>query len=177
MTTASTGFFMVLLLLAGFVFSLYSALAHLDLWWLLNVCLSVSLIVFIGLATVPAWQLASLQTKILKHNSPAIIVDQNGIQDNASNYAFGFIPWSEVETVTLTSRYAPNIKKTFSGIAIVLKNKDMLLRKKSKLFAMWLMADDEVKKKRQVFIPQDRIARPIEEVVEQINNFRARMTQ
>ena len=104
-----------------------------------------------------------------------MIVDQNGIQDNASNYVFEFIPWSEIESVILTSRYAPNIKKTFSGVAVVLKDKKMLLRKKSKLFAMWMMPDDEIMKKRQVFIPQGRIDMPVEEVVEQINIFRARM--
>lgn len=174
---AGIALFMVALALCGGIYMVDSAFTVVKSrgFGIFGAFLSLWLVVFIGLAAVPAWQLSSLQYKILKRKAPAMIVDQNGIQDNASNYVFEFIPWSEIESVILTSRYAPNIKKTFSGVAVVLKDKKMLLRKKSKLFAMWMMPDDEIMKKRQVFIPQGRIDMPVEEVVEQINIFRARM--
>ncbi len=137
-----------------------------------GVVMSLWLILFIGLATLPACQLAWTQTKTLKQNLPALIVDRDGIVDNASNYMLGRISWVEVESVIATSRYAPNIQKTFPGVAIVLKNKDTLLRKKPKIMAMWMQLDDEIKKKHQVFIPQGRIDVPVEELVARINDFR-----
>ncbi len=172
-----TGLFLEVLFLPVFAYSLCGALLSPGFWWWLNAFLSFWLVVFLGLATVPAWQLASLQAKILKQNEPAIVADHHGIQDNASNYALGFIPWAEIEAIVSTSRYAPETRRTFLGVAVVLKNKEMLLRKKPKLVAMWMVPDDEIMKKRQVFIPQGRIAMPVEDVVEQINNFRARITQ
>lgn len=139
---AGLGLSMVLLVLAGFVYSLYSAFGHVDFWWLLNVILFLWLVAFIGMATMPAWHLAQINTKTLKTKAPAIIVDDEGIQDNVSNYALGFIPWAEVESVSVISRYAPSIKQTFPGFALVLKDKNMILRKKPRVMAMWMQADN-----------------------------------
>jgi hypothetical protein len=170
---AGMGLFMVLLACFSGAYMLQSTFTDPKIrgFMISGVVMSAWLIIFIGLATLPAWQLAQCQTRVLSQNAPALIVDQDGIVDNASNYVLGRITWPEVESVIATSRYAPNIQQTFPGIAIVLKNKDMLLRKKPKILAMWMQMDDEIKQKRQVFIPQARLDVPVEELVAQINNF------
>lgn len=139
-----------------------------------GVVMSAWLIIFIGLATLPAGQLAWTQTKTLKQNLPALVVDRDGIVDNASNYMLGRISWVEVESVIATSRYAPHIQKTFPGIAIVLKNKGVLLRKKPKIMSVWMQQDDEIKKKRQVFIPQGRVDVPVEELAARLDGLHQR---
>ena len=173
-TLAIMGLGMVLLFLACFVFSLYSIFSTpvLDGWWVLNGVLSLWLVVFIGLVTAPAWYLANTQGKVLRRNLPALVIDRDGILDNSSNYVFGFIPWSEVETITASSRYARDIDKTFTGVAIVLKNKELLLNKKSPVLRMWLKMDNEIKKKHWIFIPQGRIEMPVEEVVKLANEIK-----
>ncbi len=137
-TLAVMGLGMVMLSLAGLVFSLYSIFSGTvsDGWMVLNGVLSLWLVVFIGLATAPAWQLANTMGKVMRQNLPVLVVDRDGIIDNSSNYVFGFIPWSEIETVTASSRYARDIDKTFTGIAIVLKNKELLLNKKPPILRM-----------------------------------------
>lgn len=172
---AGMGLGMVVLTFAGFIFSLYSIFSSpiLNGWWLLNGFLSLWLVAFISLATVPAWQVASVLAKVLRCNLPALVIDEQGIQDNSSNYVFGFIPWNEIDTVSSESRYAPNINKTFTGMAIKLKNKQLLLTKKPPIFQMWLKQDDEVAKKCWVFIPQGRIEMAVEEVVRLANQIKA----
>lgn len=139
--------------------------------------LSLGLTVFIALAALPALLVAKSLTKTLKGNLPALVVSDQGVQDNASNYVFGFIPWSEIETVTRGSRYARNINKTFTGVSIVMKNKELLLNKKQPILRMWLEMDDEIKKKHWVFIPQGRIEMPVEEVVKLANQIKERVSQ
>ncbi len=134
--------------------------------------LSLGLTVFITSAALPALIVAKSLTKTLKGNLPALVISEHGIQDNSSNYVFGFIPWSEIEAVTTSSRYAPRINKTFTGIAIVLKNKELLLNKKPPILRMWLGMDNEIKTKHWVFIPQGRIEMPVEEVVKLANEIK-----
>ncbi len=135
------------------------------------VFMGICVVLMIGLPILPAWQLACCQTKVLKNDLPALVVDQEGIQDNASNYTFGRITWTEIESITATSRYAPRIKEAFPGVAIVLKDRNSLLQKKSKMVAMWMQSDDEIMKKRQVFIPQGRLRLPVDEVVKFASEF------
>lgn len=171
---AGMGLFMVILACFSGAYMLHSIFTDPNIrgFMVSGTLMCLWLVIFIGLATLPAGQLAWTQTKTLKQNLPALIVDRNGIVDNASNYMLGRISWVEVESVIATSRCAPNIQKTFPGVAIVLKNKDTLLRKKPKIMAMWMQLDDEIKKKHQVFIPQGRIDVPVEELVARINDFR-----
>ncbi len=175
---ACVALFMVMLFSAGLAYSLYAILSgsrNLEVW-IFNAFLCLGLVIFIGSITLATWQLTSVQTQTLAQNLPALIVNQEGIQDNVSNYGLGHISWSEIESVGSASVYAPDAQKTFIGVALVLKNKNMLLAKKSKPIALWMQVDDEIKQKRRVFIPQGRIAMPIKDVVEQINAFRGRMT-
>ena len=174
---ACVALFMVMLFSAGLAYSLYAILSgsrDLD-GWILAAFLCLWLVVFIGSITIATWQLTSIQTQTLAQNLPALIVNQEGIQDNVSNYVIGHIAWSEIESAGSASIYAPDAQKTFVGVAVVLKNKNMLLAKKSKPIVLWMQVDGEIKQKRRVFIPQGRVAMPIEEVVEQINAFRARI--
>ena len=173
-TTASMGFGMVLLFFVILVFSLYSIFSGtvLDGWIVLDSVLSLWLVVIISLASWPALLVAKSQTKTLKGNLPALVINDQGIQDNASNYAFGFIPWSEIEAVTTSSRYSWRVKKTFAGVAVVLKNKELLLNKKPPILRMWLEMDGEIKNKCVVFIPQGRIEMPVEEVVRLANQMK-----
>ncbi len=173
-TLAIMGFGMVTLFFADFVFSLYSTffVTVLKGSWVLNGFLSLWLVVFISLAAWPALLVAKSLTKTLKGNFPALVINNQGIQDNASTYVFGFIPWSEIETVTTSSRYGRNINKTFTGVAIVLKNKELLLKKKPPVLRMWLEMDGEIKNRRLVFVPQGRIEMPVEEVVKLANEIK-----
>lgn len=173
------GLLMVLPALAGCLYSPYAAVTDTkgrgD--WLFIGSMCLWLVVFVGSATITAWQLVSVQTRTLSQNLPALVVDQDGIQDNSSNYTLGRIPWLEIESVIKTSSYSTKLNRTFFALAIVLKDKDMLLRKKSKVVAMWMRPDDSVSKKRQVVIPQGRFEVPVEDLVTQINAFRARVAQ
>lgn len=141
---------------------------------LFGIFVGLCAILIIGLATVPAWQLARAQIKILKQDLPALIVTTEGIWDYSSNYVFGFIPWTEVTDFIVTERSAPRSKQTYSGIAFVVKNKDVLLKRKPGLMGMWLGSDNEITDRRQIFIPQGRIDVPIEVVAPLITDFRRR---
>ncbi len=138
--------------------------------------LALVLPIFVGCATWPARQTANVLTKTLKRKLPALVISREGITVNSSNYVFGFIPWNEIEAVQVASRRASELNKDFIGIAIVVKDKNVLLRRKPKMMAAWLNMDAEISRRRQVFIPQGRITMPVEEVVEQINSFRAGIT-
>lgn len=175
--TATMG--MVVLAFAGVVVSFYSIFSSpvLDGWWVLNGFLSLCLVVSISLATVPAWQVASVRAKVLHCNLPALVVDEQGIQDNSSNYVFGFIPWNEIDSVSVESRDAPNINKTFNGVVITLKNKALLLKKKPPILRMWVKMDNEIKERCWVFIPQGRIEMPVEEVVRLANQIKEQHSQ
>ena len=175
---AGMGIFMVLFACVGGVYMFQGIFTEPKIrgYAISGVVMSLWLIVFIGLATMPAWQLASAQTKTLNKNAPALMIDHNGVVDNVSNYMLSRISWSEVENVIVTSRYAPNINKTFPGVAIVMKNKNTLLRKKNKIIAMWMQVDTEIRDERQIFIPQGRLETPVEELVKQINDLRKRVT-
>lgn len=138
--------------------------------------LSLVLPLFVGLATWPAMQIAKALTKTIKEQLPALVIDKEGIWDHSSNYVFGFVPWNEIESVIATSRHAPRLNKDFPGIAFVVKNKNVLLRRKPGLTGSWLNMDAEISNRRQVFIPQGRLEVPVEDLVAQINQFRARVT-
>ena len=81
---AGMGLFMVLLALAALLYALCIMIndaKHLgDGIFLGSMCLW--LVVFIGSATIAAWQLAGIQTRTLSQNLPALIIDEQGIQDN-----------------------------------------------------------------------------------------------
>jgi hypothetical protein len=138
--------------------------------------LSLVLLLTISAATWPALQSAKLLSKTLKKRLPAIIVNSDGIQDYVSNSVFGLIPWSEIVLVFATSRYSNRQSKDYPGIVVVVKDRH-LLRRRLGLAGFRLEDYPRSADRRQIFIPQDRIAMPVKEVVEQINAFRARITK
>lgn len=177
--TAALGPGMILCILGRGWYLLGSEFRHprdLD-FLLLAVFMASCIILFIGLATVPAWQLACTQTKMLKQDLPALRVTTEGIWDYSSNYVFGFIPWTEITDFIVTERSGSRGKQTYPGIAFVVKNKDVLLKRQPGLMGMWLGSDNEITDRRQVFIPQGRIDVPIEVVAPLITDFRRRLTQ
>ncbi len=178
--TATLGLVMTLGCGVGFTgVALYNAVidaAHRE-GWIYATGGAALLPLMIGLATWPAMQTAKTLTRTLKEQLPALVINPEGIWDYSSNYVFGFISWSEIESVIATSRHSPNLNKDFPGIAFVVKNKNVLLRRKPSLTGAWLASDPEISKRRQIFIPQGRIDAPVEDVVSQINAFRARVTQ
>ncbi len=139
------------------------------------VLLNLFAIALISLAVWPLLRLVKARTKILSQGLPALVISREGVTDNCSSYVFGFIPWSKIDLVTVASRRSRNLNKDFTGIAVVVKNKNVLLQRKPGLTGLWLNLEPEITNRRQIFVPQDRIAMPAEEVVEQINAFRARM--
>ncbi len=174
---AGLSLFMVPLSFAALLYCLYSSSGgyqSLEMR-IISACCCLCSAVLMGSIAAIGLHTTYLQTQILSQGLPAIVVDGKGVTDNVSNYVFGFISWLEVEDVVLSSRYSSKLNKTFLGIAIVVGDANVLLRKKPKTVAIWVWPDDEIMKKRQVFIPQERIAVPIEDVVEQINTFRARV--
>ncbi len=174
---AGLSLFMVPLSFAALLYCLYSSSGgyqSLEMR-IISACCCLCFAVLMGSIAAIGLHTTYLQTQILSQGLPAIVVDGKGVTDNVSNYVFGFISWLEVEDVVLSSRYSSKLNKTFLGIAIVVGDANVLLRKKPKTVAIWVWPDDEIMKKCQVFIPQERIAVPIEDVVEQINTFRARV--
>lgn len=137
--------------------------------------LSLGLLLTISAATWPALQTAKFLTKTLKEKLPALIISSDGIQDHSSNSVFGLIPWSEIKSVFATSRYSNRLSRDFPGVVIVVKDRH-LLRRRLGLTGFRLEDYPRSADRRQIFIPQDRIAMPIKDVVKQINAFRARMT-
>jgi hypothetical protein len=137
--------------------------------------LSLGLLLAVSLATWPALQTAKFLTKTLKKKLPALIINRDGIQDYSSNSVFGFIPWGEIILVFATSRYSNRLSKDFPGIVIIVKNKNLL---RQRLGRGGFRVEDYpfAPDRRQIFIPQNRIAMPIEDVAEQINAFRERIT-
>ena len=136
--------------------------------------LSLILPLFVGAATYPVMQTAKILTKTFSQKLPALVINKQGIHDNSSDYVFGFIPWDEIKTVAVDSRYISRTNETFTGIAIVLKNKQLLLSKKPSSLRVWLDMENEISTKCRVFIPQGRIEMPVEEVVKLANEIKER---
>lgn len=63
--------------------------------------------------------------KKMKEAKPIMTVDENGITDNSSAIAFGFIPWSDIAMIGIEKL---NGKDT---IAVTLKNEDAYIEKLS----------------------------------------------
>jgi len=143
---------------------------------IIAVVLSLALPIFVGLAAWPAVQIAKTLTKTLREKLPALIINQQGIWDFSSNYVFGFIPWSEIDAVVLDSRYSRKLNKSFPGIAFVVKDKNVLLRRKPGLLSSWLSMESEITDRRRIFIPQGRLNMPVEDVVRLANSFRQQQT-
>lgn len=140
---------------------------------IVGAALSLVLLLIISAATWPAMQTANLLTKTLKERLPALIVNRDGIQDYSSNSVFGFIPWSQIEAVLATSRYSNRLNQDFPGVAFVVKDRNFLLRRRLGLTGSRLSDYPPTAERRQIFIPQGRIGVPVENVVSQINAFRA----
>lgn len=122
--------------------------------WAAPLFFSGTLFVSIGMGTWPVLQLARKLSGILARDLPALLINSSGIWDNASDDPKGLLPWHEIEQVVISSRHAPSLKKYFRGVKLVLNSPNH----------------------REVFIPQGRIGTPVEELVNLINQFRARVT-
>jgi hypothetical protein len=137
--------------------------------------LFLSLLLTCGIGAVSLFLLRLTQrlSKTLKENLPALCISQAGIEDNASDSPLGLLRWEEIENVTISSRYAQSIRKRFPGVVIVFKDG---LQTSGRPYLNAAGMTPRYAGKKGVFIPQGRIAMPIEDVVEQINAFRGRIT-
>jgi hypothetical protein len=136
----------------------------------------LALILVVGSQTWPMMQTTKFLTRTLKKRLPALIINRDGIMDYSSNSVFGLIPWSQIQTVFWAIRHSNRQNRDYSGLVIVVRDKPLLRRR---LGLAGFRSEDypPSRDRREVFIPQDRAAMPVEEVVEQINGFRARITQ
>ena len=136
--------------------------------------LFLSLVLAGGIGVV-SWSLLGL-TRRLTHtlvgNLPALGISRDGIEDNASDTPQGLLRWEEIDRITVSTRYARSIDKSFPGVVIVFKD-GFLANGKPHLLSAGMTS--EYAGKRGIFIPQGRITMPVEDVVEQINSFRVRM--
>ena len=144
-----------------------------------NLCIGLALFslvlpLFIGLGAWPAMQTRKTMKRTLRQGLPALVISQEGIWDYSSTYVYGFVPWSEIDTVIADRLYARELKKYFSGIGFIGKSSDVLLRRKSGLLRVWMRADWRIIDRREIFIPQQFIDMPVEELVRLANNFRQR---
>jgi len=137
--------------------------------------MSALIILVVGLAAGPALQQAKDSTWVLAQNLPAVIINQEGIWDYSSSYIFGFVPWNEIDSVMLDSRYSRELGRYFYGIAFVVKNKEVLLRRKSAMTRFSLNMESGIVDRRQIFIPQQFVDVPVKDLVQQIADFRAKI--
>lgn len=142
--------------------------------WEGTLWLGLGLVWFLGCATWPAVQLANVLTCTLTQNLPALVVTREGVWDYSSNYVFGFIPWQDIEAVGPAIRRSQKLNKDFPGVAFVVKNKEVLLRRKPGLAGMWIGMDDEITDRRQILIPEGRMGLLVDDVVRLVNDFRQR---
>lgn len=136
--------------------------------------LTLMLLFVISAATWPTMQTARLLKRTLRKRLPALIINREGIQDYSSNSVFGLIPWSQIQPVFWTAHHSNRQNREYSGLVIVVRDKQAL-RRRLGIGGYRLEDYPPSPDRREVFIPQDRIVASVEEVVEQINHFRARM--
>lgn len=134
--------------------------------------MALSIACGIGAATWSVLQLSKKLSRTLIGNLPALSVSRDGIEDHASDNPLGLLHWGEIESITISSRYAQSIRKNFPGVVIVFKDG---LQTSGRPYLNAAGMTLRYSGKKGVFIPQGRIAMPVEDVVEQINAFRARM--
>lgn len=122
------------------------------------------------------WSLTHLVRRmsvVLNQNLPGLIINQDGIIDNASDNPTGLIQWEQIDKIMLTTSYSKSRKLDWPGIAFLLNE-----RNRPKPGPMMLFFGCDLKLPiYQVFIRQEMIGKPASEVVKMANEFRARMTQ
>lgn len=128
--------------------------------------------VFLSLGAYPALQQSKEISRVLKQKLPALIVTREGIWDYSSSHIFGFVPWTEIQTVMLDNKYSPRADKYWPGISFIAKNKEVLLGRKSPLARLWLNKESSIADRRQIFIAQEWIDMPIKELIMQIEALR-----
>ena len=140
---------------------------------------SLMLPLLVGILAWPGMQRAKSSAKTLKESQPALVVNQAGVQDNSSTYAVGFIPWEEIASVISTTQYSwdryQGVKRAWPGIAFVVKDMNSLLRRQPILMSQEMRMDPNVSARSQIFIPQAMLDADVNELVIEINNFRARV--
>ncbi len=132
-------------------------------------------LLFWGIASgMMVWSLehlVAIMNQVLAQNLPALIINQNGIIDNASDNPAGLIRWNQIKTITLTKWYSANRQMNAPGIAIILNE-----RNRPKPGPMMLFFGFDLNlPAHQVLIRQEMIGKPASEVVKMANEFRARM--
>lgn len=116
--------------------------------------------------------LVAIMNHVLAQNLPALIINQDGIIDNASDNPTGLIRWNQIKTITPTKWYSANRRMNAPGIAIILNE-----RNRPKPGPMMLFFGCDLKLPvYQVVIRQEMIGEPASEVVKMANEFRRRIT-
>lgn len=128
-----------------------------------------------------AWWVGVLSRGIRRKDA-AIVVNDNGVVDNASVYALGELAWNEIEKIypsDWNSRLIPNWKKTpvisrQRGIVVILKdsaNLQRLLLAKPRLTRLlskqWYVSG----RRRSLFIPEAMLTVSADELMRRLNLF------
>jgi len=172
-TAVFIGALFILLCYIGFGFFFQSSTASPNAGWF-GVFLTL---LFWSLASgMMLWSLAHLiyrMNQVLTQNLPALVINRDGIVDNASDNPTGLIRWEQIETITLSTLYSKSRKIDRPGVAILLNAQN-----RPKPGPMMLFFGLDLKLPiYQVFIRQEMIGKPASEVVKMANEFRARMIQ
>ncbi len=142
--------------------------------------ISLLLPLLVGIMAWPGIQQAKSSAKTLKESQPALVINRAGVQDNASTYVVGLIPWADIASVISTTQYSwdrhRGVKRAWSGIAFVIRDMNSLLRRQPVLMSQEMRMDPNVSARSQIFIPQAMLDADVNELVIEINNFRARVT-
>lgn len=127
-------------------------------------------------------QLIALISQGLRKKTPAVVIDQRGVVDNASQFAFGRLTWDQIEKMypwIWTMRLFGNrwlkmpVIRTEHGVVIVLKdNPDLRARIQSKSWLKKTSFDIEFARgRRWLFIPETVLPVTAKALMEQINTF------
>ena len=115
----------------------------------------------------------------LLYNDPAIVINKDGIVDNASGYMVGQIAWHEIERMhpwSMEARFLQNrffktpIIARHPGFVIVFKNKAYLERlPQTKSF--WMRVDHITGYGKWLFVPGSLLGVTPDELMRRLNSF------
>jgi hypothetical protein len=101
---------------------------------------------------------------------PAIVITNDGIQDNSSVLAVGFLPWSAIASIAATEiQVSAFSKQTFISISV--KNPDEFLQKQRNPFARKIMQLNSNHYQSLISISCNGVQNSFEEVYQSITSY------
>ena len=111
----------------------------------------------------------SFTVKIFTKN-PAIVIAENGLRDNTSVIAIGFVPWSAMASITAKEIQVSAFSKQ-KFISITVKNPDEFLQKQRNPFARKMMQLNNKHYQSLISISCNGVQNSFDEVYQTITSF------